>query len=184
MSVLTVLLMGTFRIWTASFDADFGLCVQGARPEFAPEPFVRPIQAPFSRQPKIEVPGEAQALAHFMKGDLLLGDGDFEGALTEFESAAQKSPGDSFLHLRLATLYLRKGDLKKAQSEAETAVKLDPVECGQTHLLLAGLYTSLGENQRGLREYNEVLKIDPKNQEALLYLGALYLQLEDYGKAT
>ena len=52
------------------------------------------------------------------------------------------------------------------------------------HLLLAGLYSSLGENQKGIIEYTEVLKLDPQNQEAMLYLGALYLQLEDYERAN
>ena len=41
-----------------------------------------------------------------------------------------------------------------------------------------------GENQKGIIEYTEVLKLDPQNQEAMLYLGALYLQLEDYERAN
>src|ERR1051325_1542166 len=119
--------MRTFLLWTSGLILIISGCASRA-PELnlTPEPFNRPIQAPFAGQPKIEIPSDAQALAHFMKGDLLLADGDFEGALAEFETAAQKSPNDAFLHLRLATLYLRKGDLKKAQTEAETAVKLDP----------------------------------------------------------
>ena len=83
------------------------------------------------------------------------------------------------MHFRLATLYLRKGDLKKAVVEAEIAARTDPPSVN-SHLLLAGLYSSLGENQKGIKEYTEVLKLDPHSQEAMLYLGALYLQLEDY----
>ncbi len=90
----------------------------------------------------------------------MLGEGNFDGALKEFEAASQANPDDAFLHFRLASLYLRKGDLKKALVEAEAAVRLDPKSV-DSHLLLAGLYSSLGENQKGLDEYNEVLKLDP-----------------------
>lgn len=136
-------------------------------------------ETPLRNQPKIDIPAEAQAYSHFLKAQMLLGEGEFEAAVNELEAAAQSNPDDAFLRFRLATLYLRKGDLKKALAEAETAVKLDPKTVDH-HLLLAGLYSSLGDSQKGLVEYNEVLNLDPNNQEALLYLGALYLQLEDY----
>ena len=64
-----------------------------------------------------------------MIGDLLLGEGEFDEALKEFESAAHDNPNDSFLHFRLATLYLRKGDLKKALVEAE-AVMMETAALG------------------------------------------------------
>src|ERR671918_637567 len=156
-----------------------------AAPEIKPPPhgLVWSPEAPFKGDKKIEIPAEASGLNHFLKGQLLLAEGNFEDALKEFEAAAQASPSDAFLRFRLATLYLRKGDLKKALVEAETATSLEPKSV-ENHLLLAGLYSSLGENQKGIGEYVEVLKLDPKNQEALLYLGALYLQLEDYDRAT
>src|SRR6266568_6628505 len=140
-------------------------------------------EAPFRHDKKTEIPAEANGLSHFLQGQLLLGEGNFEEALKEFEAAVQANPSDSFLHFRLATLYLRKGDLKKALVEAEIAVRTDP-KAVDNHLLLAGLYSSLGENQKGIIEYTEVLKLDPQNQEAMLYLGALYLQLEDYERAN
>jgi len=135
-----------------------------------PDGLVWKPEAPFARESKVEVPNEAPGMFHFVKGSLLLGDGDFDAALKEFEIAAQDNPNDAFLHFRLATLYLRKGDLKRALTESETSVRLAPKNV-DGHLLLAGLYSSLGENDKGLNEYNEVLKLDPKNQEALLYLG-------------
>ena len=148
-----------------------------------PDGFAWSPEAPFQREKKTEVPAEAKGLSHFLIGHLLLGEGEFDQALKEFEAAAQANPDDAFLRFRLATLYLRKGDLKKALVEAEAAAKIDPQSL-DNHLLLAGLYSSLGQIQKGLSEYQEVLKLDPKNQEALLYLGALYLQLDDAARAA
>src|SRR3990170_980266 len=156
-----------------------------AAPEFRspPEGFSWSPEARFQREKKAEVPAEASGVSHFLIGHLLLGEGEFEQALKEFEAAAQANPDDAFLRFRLATLYLRKGDLKRALVEAAVAATIEPKNL-DNHLLLAGLYLSLGETQKGLREYEEVLKLDPKNQEALLYLGALYLQLDDPSLAT
>ncbi len=106
-------------------------------------------EAPFRHDKKTEIPAEANGLSHFLQGQLLLGEGNFEEALKEFEAAVQANPSDGFLRFRLATLYLRKGDLKKALVEAETATSLEPKSV-ENHLLLAGLYSSLGENQKGL----------------------------------
>jgi Flp pilus assembly protein TadD len=87
-----------------------------AVPDVKPPPqgFTGIPEAPFARERKVVLSGEAKGLAHFMKGDLLLGEGDFDAALKEFELAVQENPRDAFLHFRLATLYLRKGDLKKS----------------------------------------------------------------------
>src|SRR5512145_3283003 len=139
-------------------------------------------ETPLARAGKTEVSDEAKALAHFLKGQLLIQEGAFDDAIKEFEAAAQASPRDGFLHFRLATLYLRRGDLRKALTEAETAAASEPNSV-ENRLLLAGLYSSHGDTQNALQQYDEVLKIDPKNQEALLYLGALNLQLEDYPRA-
>jgi tetratricopeptide (TPR) repeat protein len=83
-------------------------------------------EAPFLHQQKVEVPAESKGLSHFLKGHLLLSEGNFDEALKEFESASAINPDDAFLRFRLATLYVRKGDLKRALDEAEAAKRLDP----------------------------------------------------------
>src|SRR6266545_1591283 len=171
--MLTIQLMGMRSIRTVVFVAILSGCAT-AVPELKPvyNELAWIPEPPFRNHQKIEIPAEAQAYSHFLKGQMLLGDGEFEAALKEFDAAAQASPSDAFLRFRLAALYLRKGDLKKALEQAEAAVKLDPKTVDH-HLLLAGLYSSLGDNKKGLTEYNEVLTIDPNNQEEILYLGAM-----------
>ena len=143
--MLTLSLMSMRTVWRIVFLLILSGCAASTVPEAKPPPDTSAWapEPPFARDQKIEIPAESVGLFHFLKGQLLLGQGEFDEALKEFEAAAQANPGDSFLHFRLATLYLRKGDLKKAVAEAEIAVRTDPKGV-DNHLLLAGLYSSLG----------------------------------------
>ena len=73
--------------------------------------------------------------------------------------------------------------LEKPWARRSSQLKLDPKSVDY-HLLLAGLYSSLGENQKGIGRIQRGLKARSKNQEALLYLGALYLQTDETWRAT
>ena len=118
--MLTIQLMRMRSIRTVVFVAILSGCAT-AVPELKPvsDELVWIPEPPFRNHQKIEIPAEAQAYSHFLKAQMLLGDGEFEAALKEFEAAAQASPSEAFLRFRLAALYLRKGDLKKALEEAE-----------------------------------------------------------------
>src|SRR5262245_18394514 len=118
MSMLTLSLMSTRSICRIVPRLILSACASAVS-EVKPPPngVVQTPSAPFAREQKIEIPSEATGLYHFLKGQLLLGQGEFAHALKEFEAAARANPDDSFLHFRLATLYLRKGDLKKAVGE-------------------------------------------------------------------
>src|SRR5512147_1598066 len=167
-SVLNLTVMGTRGFRAALLLVLLSGCATAVPDhQLPPDGLVWSPEGPFSKDTKAVIPDEASAFNHFLKGQLLLIDGEFEPALKEFEAATQASPTDGFLHFRLAQLYLRRGELKKALSEAELAARLEP-KVVDYHLLLAGLYSAVGDNQKGLTEYNEVLKLDPKNPEALL----------------
>src|SRR5918996_2173693 len=143
--MLTLSLMATRFIGSVVFLLILSSCATTVpQSKSPPDAVLWKPEAPFTREQKVEIPREAIGLSHFMKGHLLLGQGEFDEALKEFEAAAEASPNDSFLHFRLATLYLRKGDLKKAVVEAEAAARTDPKSV-ENRLLLAGLYSSLGE---------------------------------------
>ena len=129
-------------------------------PKEPPKELVVKPEAPFRRDQIIEIPAEAKGLAHFVKGQMLLNEGEFDLALVEFEAAAAADPSNSFLRLRLAKLYVDKGDLQKGLKEAEEAVRLAP-DASAGHLLLAGVYSSLGDNAKALKEFEEGLRIDP-----------------------
>src|SRR5437016_10665164 len=98
-------------------------------------------EAPFRHDKKTEIPAEANGLSHFLEGQLLLGEGNFEEAVKAFEAAVQANPSDGFLRFSLATLYLRKGELRKELVEAETATSLKP-KSGENHMRVRGLFSS------------------------------------------
>ena len=107
--------MGARSIRTVILLSILSACTTAAPPlKTPPEGLDWSPDAPFRNQAKPDIPVEAQAFSHFLKAYMLLGEGEFEGALKELEAAAQTNPDDAFLRFRLASLYLRKGDLKKA----------------------------------------------------------------------
>jgi len=103
-----------------------------------PTNVVRDHPPPFLRDNKVEIPEEAKALGHFFKGRNLLIQGEFAEALVEYEAAVQADPSSAYLRFRLAALYIRKGDLERALSEAKEASRLEPKGL-ENHRLLAGL---------------------------------------------
>jgi tetratricopeptide (TPR) repeat protein len=131
--------MGTRTIRTVFVFAMLSGCAT-AVPELSapPDGLSWVPNTPFRDHAKADIPADAIAVGHFLKGQLLLGEADFDGALKEFEAAVGANSNDAFLRFRLASLYLRKGDMRKALSEAEAAVKLDS-KTVENHLLLAGL---------------------------------------------
>src|SRR5258708_37264959 len=136
--VLTLQSMGTRSLRTAISLLILSGCA-AAVPELKPPPegFAWSPEAPFRNQRKIEISSEAQAFSHFLKGYALLGEGDFDPALKEFEAAVAAAPNDGFLHFRLASPYLRQGEFKKALVEAETAGGLEARSAGRPPLLCA-----------------------------------------------
>ena len=57
-----------------------------------PKELVQQPEAPFRLEQKVEIPAEAQAMAHFVKGQMLLAEGEFNQALEEYEAAVQPIP--------------------------------------------------------------------------------------------
>jgi Flp pilus assembly protein TadD len=51
---------------------------------------------------------------------------DYQGALQDWKSALTMQPGNASLHARVAEAYLKKGDLSKARTHYQKALKLNP----------------------------------------------------------
>src|SRR5262245_16444493 len=92
--MLTLALMGMRVIRRVVFVLILSGCA-AAVPESKPAPdaLVWNPEAPFAREEKTTIPPEAAGLFHFLKGNLLLGQGEFDEALGEFEAAARAKIG-------------------------------------------------------------------------------------------
>ncbi|MGH7814769.1 MAG: tetratricopeptide repeat protein [Candidatus Binataceae bacterium] len=137
---------------------------------------------PFGGAPAVEIPASALAMGAFLKAEVAMNGGDRAAALKYFAAAVHSDPANGPLRMELATLYVHEGRLKDALPQAERAVALEPKSTGPL-LLAAGINWALGHHAAAEKEYRAVLDLDPKNQEAFLYLGTLYAERKDFGRA-
>jgi len=117
-------------------------------------------------------------------GDLQPGNGSdsvLKLAIEQYEQIVRLQPDSMDDHLLLGRLYRYNNDLRKAEAEFKTAVKLQP-ESEEAVTTLAYLYNELGDTTRAA----EVLSAVPKTaRSAKLYsaLGYTYEQQKEYKKA-
>ncbi len=133
----------------------------------------------FGGIPPVELPADARAMGDFLKAEVASDNGDRKDALTFYQSASEADPNNASIRLKLASLYVRDGQLKKALSEVNQALVLDP-KLVDARLLAAGLESATGDDAKAEAQYQQVLKTDPKSQEAYLYLGTLYAKQGKY----
>lgn len=123
-----------------------------------------------------------QADYHYSLGEALSLDEESDRAIEEFKLAAVYDPQSASVRLRLATEFLRKGQLTESMEQAEQARKLDP-ENTEVRIFLGGLYSAMKMHRQALEHYQYVMQRDPKNADVVLYAGAIYVELEQYDTA-
>ncbi len=126
---------------------------------------------------------QTQADYNFSIGEAFSLDGSHQKAVEHFKTTLIFDPKSSSVKLRLATEYLRAGQVSEALEITQTVVKEDPKN-ETAQMLLAGLYSSMRLYPKALECYEVVLKQNPENSEAALYLGAIYAETQKYDKAT
>jgi tetratricopeptide (TPR) repeat protein len=118
-------------------------------------------------------------------GDMQAGNGSdsvLKLAIEQYEQIIRLQPDSMDDHLLLGRLYRLNNDLRKAEAEFKTAIKLSP-DSEEAVTTLAYLYNELGDTSRAA----EVLSSVPKNERsAKLYsaLGYTYEQQKQYKNAV
>ena len=120
-----------------------------------------------------DIPADAVPMGAFVRGEAALQQNDMETAVTAFEQAVKADPDTPMLRLRLASLYVRAGQLGNARGQCVEVLKRQPDNLDAL-ALLAGIDTALGRDSDAIAGYERLLALDPDYQEAYLYLGALY----------
>jgi tetratricopeptide (TPR) repeat protein len=129
-----------------------------------------------------------RALNYFMKGNSLLGPGDFRGAAAQFTKAIEVSP-------KFAEAYRARGDAwqKAGQSDAaladfEKAIAIDPGDW-LAYISRGMLWRSRGDSQRALADFARSIQLHPTAdayyQRGLTNqaLGEAEGAVDDYGRA-
>ncbi|MEN6561206.1 MAG: sulfatase-like hydrolase/transferase [Acidobacteriota bacterium] len=127
------------------------------------------------------------AAAHVLLGDAqdLLGQPD--AALSSYERAAALEPQNPALRSKIAAIWIKKGDLAKAQgilegleSRPDVVISTDFQEAmsGLGHSLLAA-----GRTDEGLGVFRKATALSPRSPAVWLNLGGAYFALGDYPAA-
>ncbi len=120
--------------------------------------------------------------AHAQLGNILLQQGDTDGALDEFRLAARLAPHLPENHLALASALIAKHDWKAAATSLKEALRLDS-SLPQAHYNLGTIYYTTGQLQQSIQSYREAVRLKPEFADAHYRLG-LVLKLANQDKES
>lgn len=89
-------------------------------------------------------------------------DGDFDGALAEFERAARLAPSDPEIEHNWGTVLLRRGDLEEAARHFEKAIEINPGSADSFYNLGVVL-EGLGRTDEAIERFSAAIAINPQH---------------------
>jgi tetratricopeptide (TPR) repeat protein len=124
----------------------------------------------------------SEALHSFLVGQLQYNQEDFEKAIKNFESASKlTSKPAPILHVRLAELFVRSGQLEKALASATKAKEQNPDDVAVL-LLYAGILESLGRSNEAEPIYEKLIAVKPDTIDSYIFLANLYIKRQEYDR--
>lgn len=105
------------------------------------------------------------ATAHMNLGVILQKEGDYEGALKEYQFAEAINPNDITTRLNIGTLYQANKDYATAISAYNSILQIKPDDL-LAHYYLGTAYKDAGQVDSAIKEFQSVLNADPNNVKA------------------
>ncbi len=100
-----------------------------------------------------------------------------------FSNQIRANPGESFFHtMRAIVSFVHRGDLDRALSDVNEAIRLDPGEPGG-YLIRAEIVRARGNTSKALADCESALRLDPKSVGALVLRAAIWADDQEYDKA-
>src|SRR5262249_35096007 len=132
-----------------------------------------------------------QAFYHYLVASHKELSRDYSGAIDEYREALKFDPESSEILSHLASLYIQTNRIDDAVAESKLAIGKNP-DNKEAHRMLAQIYmqkmfageVSAEDLKGGIQEFGEVHRLDPNDEEALLALGQLSLQNDDYASTV
>lgn len=152
---------------------------------FSPDPlqFQKPLQSSKGESQAVDpLHLRTQADYHFAVGEAYSLDGDSRKAIESFKLAQVYDSQSPTIHLRLATEYVRAGQVSEALEQAEHGLQKEPAH-RDLRLFIGGLYATMKIYDKALEHYKFLLTKEPKDQSVHLYVGALYADQGEIAKA-
>jgi len=120
----------------------------------------------------------------FDKGNLLIEEGKYDEALGIFEEFRNKYPEIYQVHLNTGTIYLKKGDLDKAEAEFRLVLdktlemhgdyNSDKATSLRAFTGLGELYIQKGDFEKGQEYFAKALEISPEDEVAAYNVGQIF----------
>jgi TolB-like protein/class 3 adenylate cyclase/Flp pilus assembly protein TadD len=113
-------------------------------------------------------------LAHEVATEMDLIHADFEGAITEAESAVSLDSNDPDSHFALGVALLKNGRHREAVDSFKKAIRLDPLFEDRYGFALGMAYFFMIEFEKAAILFERAYKSYPENEFSLMYLTAAY----------
>lgn len=136
----------------------------------------------FTAIPELDVDPTLTAFQIAVVGRNLANEGDYEGAIREYETAIEAGSKDELVYLDLANAYIVVGRGEEAQQPLAAVIELAPDEAWVAESA-AWYYQELGLHEEAISNFERALVLDP---ESIWLYGALadsYIALGDFEKA-
>jgi tetratricopeptide (TPR) repeat protein len=131
-------------------------------------------------------PDRAVSYYHYSLAKWNEDQGDFPKALSEMQVALKYNPNSAPIHLAIAALLEKSGNIQEAIDHAKKAAQLDPSD-PDPHWLLANIYfrPQLRGNSSadGIRELEKLKDLAPDDDRVYYALGSAYFELNQPEKA-
>jgi putative PEP-CTERM system TPR-repeat lipoprotein len=111
-----------------------------------------------------------------MKGRILLGKRDYRAAIQTFDQLESIAAAKA-LPLKVSA-YLMQKDFGRAEEQARRVIALKPGSAFG-HIVMASVYESRGNIPRAIDAVKVGMKADPKDPQAAMVLGGLYMRQKD-----
>ncbi len=105
------------------------------------------------------------ATSHMNLGVVLQQEGDYDGALKEYQTAEAISPNDITTRLNMGTLFQAKKDYATAIKAYDTILQIKPDDL-LTHYYRGTALRDIGQPVEAIKEFQYVLNSDPNNIKA------------------
>ena len=126
--------------------------------------------------------GYSGSVLSFLKGYRAEIRGRYDEAMEFYSEALREDPGSADVRTELALLYIKKGDLHKAEGLLKEAIAING-KSRSALILLASLYSATNELNKAKPLYEKCIEMDDEDTEAYLYLSSIYITEKKYTEA-